>query len=63
LTVYLPEDKSALIESGIWLSSEKRINQFQVFWITDPYKSLLKEKNEVQTKFVFGSPRIAIDTR
>jgi hypothetical protein len=59
--IYLNPNEEKIIDIEVLLPDEPQVNQFQVIWLFDPYKSVLN--NEAYAPFVFGSPRIAIDTR
>ncbi len=58
---YLGPNEEAAIHQRLSLPEQPGVNQFQVVWLFDPYKSVLQ--HEVLAPFVLGSPRIAIDTR
>lgn len=61
LPVYLEPDEEAIFDESVQLSQQPGIYQMQLVHILDPYRSI--DKGEVDAPFVFGSPRIAIDTR
>jgi hypothetical protein len=61
IVAYLESEQEATIDVEVTLPEQPGVYQFQMMWLLDPYLSILRQ--EVFTPFVFGSPRIAIDTR
>lgn len=50
-----------ILDAEIGLSSRAGVDQLQIIYVFDPYKSILNE--DVRAPFVFNSPRIAIEVR
>jgi hypothetical protein len=59
--VYLNPNEEAVIHQEVLMPENPTVNQFQMVYLFDPYKSVLH--GDVYAPFIFGSPRIAIDTR
>ena len=60
LVVHLEEGEEAIIDAEVTLPDERGVHQLQFVWLYDPYESILHD--EVYAPFVFGSPRVAIET-
>jgi len=50
-----------ILDAEIGLSSKPGVDQLQIIYVFDPYKSILNE--DVRAPYVFNSPRIAIEVR
>ncbi|GAB4483953.1 MAG: hypothetical protein OHK0031_07750 [Anaerolineales bacterium] len=50
-----------ILDAEIGLSSKPGVDQLQIIYVFDPYKSVLNE--DVRAPYVFNSPRIAIEVR
>ncbi|MBI5822443.1 MAG: hypothetical protein HZB18_00290 [Chloroflexi bacterium] len=61
LLINLNQNEEAIINAEIKLSEKPGIDQIQIVYVFDPYKSILHE--EVRAAFVFNSPRLAIEVR
>jgi hypothetical protein len=57
----LNPNEEAIVDTEIKLSDKPGIDQVQIVYIFDPYKSILR--GEVRAPFVFNSARLAIDVR
>jgi hypothetical protein len=56
--VHLDEKQEALLDDKLTLPAQAGVNEVQIIYIYDPYKSLLRE--EVLAPFVFGSQCLGI---
>ncbi len=61
IVAHLEPGEEAIIDAELKMPETPGVHQFQIIWLFDPYKSVLNQ--EVLAPFVFGSPRIAIETR
>lgn len=59
--VHLNPGEEAIIDASVMLPEEPTVNQLQIVYPFDPFRSILY--GEAYTPIVFNSPRIAIDTR
>jgi hypothetical protein len=59
LNLNVREEK--ILDTEIALSTKPEVDQLQIIYVFDPYKSILN--NEVRAPYVFNSPRIAIEVR
>jgi len=55
----LQPNEEAVINTEVALSETPGVDQIQVIYIFDPFKSILRE--EVRTSHVFNSPRLAVE--
>lgn len=61
MLIDLNPNEEAIVDTEIRLSDKAGIDQVQIVYIFDPYKSILQE--DVRAPFVFNSPRLAIAVR
>lgn len=61
MMIDLKPNEEAIINTEIKLSGKSGVDQIQIVYLFDPYKSVLRE--EVRAPFVFNSARLAIDVR
>lgn len=58
--VHLKNDEELFFSESVIPTGNPQVDLLQIVYIYDPYKSILKE--EVLAPFVFGSPRLAINS-
>lgn len=61
LPVYLNPKEEAILDANLKIPEQAGIYQMQLIYVLDPYKSIINQ--EVESAFVFGSPRIAIEAK
>lgn len=61
MLIDLDPDEEATVGIEVKLSDKPGVDQIQIVYIFDPYKSILRD--EVRAPFVFSSPRLAIEVK